>query len=119
MKDRIKQLRRTFHLTQQEFADRLGIKRGALANYEIGRNEPIDAVISLICREFRVSETWLRTGGGEMFPTLSEDEHLAHFFGQMNTEGDTFRRRFLLSLSRLSDEEWRTLEALVQTIRKI
>ena len=119
MKDRIKQLRRTFHLTQQEFADRLGIKRGALANYEIGRNEPIDAVISLICREFRVSETWLRTGAGEMFPPLSEDEHLAHFFGQMNTEGDTFRRRFLLTLSRLSDEEWRTLEALVQTIRKI
>ena len=119
MKDRIKQLRRTFHLTQQEFADRLGIKRGALANYEIGRNEPIDAVISLICREFRVSETWLRTGEGEMFPTLSEDEHLTHFFGQMNTEGDTFRRRFLLTLSRLSDEEWRTLEALVQTIRKI
>ena len=119
MKDRIKQLRRTFHLTQQEFADRLGIKRGALANYEIGRNEPIDAVISLICREFRGSETWLRTGEGEMFPTLSEDEHLAHFFGQMNTEGDTFRRRFLLTLSRLSDEEWRTLEALVQTIRKI
>ena len=119
MKDRIKQLRRTFHLTQQEFADRLGIKRGALANYEIGRNEPIDAVISLICREFRVSEPWLRTGEGEMFPTLSEDEHLAHFFGQMNTEGDTFRRRFLPTLSRLSDEEWRTLEALVQTIRKI
>ena len=119
MKDRIKQLRRTFHLTQQEFADRLGIKRGALANYEIGRNEPIDAVISLTCREFRVSEPWLRTGEGEMFPTLSEDEHLAHFFGQMNTEGDTFRRRFLLTLSRLSDEEWRTLEALVQTIRKI
>jgi transcriptional regulator with XRE-family HTH domain len=119
MKDRIKQLRRTFHLTQQEFADRLGIKRGALANYEIGRNEPIDAVISLICREFRVSEPWLRTGEGEMFPTLSEDEHLAHFFGQMNTEGDIFRRRFLLTLSRMSDEEWRTLEALVQTIRKI
>ena len=33
MRERIKELRHTLGLTQQEFADRLGIKRGALANY--------------------------------------------------------------------------------------
>ena len=65
--NRIKNLRKTLKLTQQEFADRLGIKRGTMANYEIGRNEPIDAVVSIICREFNVSEKWLRTGEGEMF----------------------------------------------------
>lgn len=67
MNERIKKLRKALDLTQQEFGDRIGIKRNTLANYEIGRNEPIDAVISLICREFNVSETWLRTGEGEMF----------------------------------------------------
>lgn len=67
MHERIKKLRKALDLTQQEFADRIQISRGALATYEIGRNEPIDAVISLICREFNVSETWLRTGEGEMF----------------------------------------------------
>ncbi len=66
MNTRIKQLRHHFGLTQQEFADRLGIKRGAIANYEVARNEPVDSVISLICREFHVNETWLRTGAGEM-----------------------------------------------------
>ena len=119
MKERIKELRRSLGLTQEEFALRLGIKRGALANYEVGRNEPIDAVISLICREFQVSEVWLRTGEGEMFPSLSEDEHLARFFGQINFEGNTFRRRFLLTLSRMSDEEWSALETVVQAIRKV
>jgi len=54
-------------LTQQEFASRIGIKRNTIANYEAGRNEPIDSVISLICREFNVNEKWLRTGEGEMF----------------------------------------------------
>lgn len=67
MKDRIKELRQSLNLTQQSFADRIGIKRGAIANYEIGRNEPTDSVVSLICREFRVNEAWLRTGEGEMF----------------------------------------------------
>lgn len=66
MNERIKKLRKALNLTQQEFAERLKIGRGTLANYEVGRNEPIDAVISLICREFNVNETWLRTGEGKM-----------------------------------------------------
>ena len=67
MNDRIKRLRKELDLTQQEFADRISIKRGAVANYEIGRNIPSDSVINLICREFNVNEAWLRTGTGEMF----------------------------------------------------
>ncbi|MCD8348790.1 MAG: helix-turn-helix transcriptional regulator [Lachnospiraceae bacterium] len=67
MKNRIKKIRKELDLTQQEFADRIGIKRGAVANYEIGRNMPADSVISLICREFHVNEEWLRTGEGDMF----------------------------------------------------
>lgn len=67
MDERIRKLRRMLDLTQQEFADRIGIKRNTVANYEVGRNEPVDSVISLICREFHVREEWLRTGEGEMF----------------------------------------------------
>lgn len=77
MNERIRKLRRILDLTQQEFADRLGIKRNTIANYESGRNEPIDAVISLICREFNISEEWLRTGEGEMFVQKTEDEEIA------------------------------------------
>ena len=73
MNNRIKFLRKSLNLTQQEFADKLNIKRGAVSNYEIGRNQPIDAVISLICREFNVNENWLRSGEGEMFLPV-EDE---------------------------------------------
>ena len=52
MNERIKALRKQLGFTQQDFADKLNIKRGAVANYEIGRNEHIDAVISLICKTF-------------------------------------------------------------------
>lgn len=74
MNERIRKLRRELDLTQQEFADRIGIKRGTIANYEIGRNEPVDAVVSLICREFNVNEEWLRNGTGEMFLPDTNDE---------------------------------------------
>lgn len=74
MKDRIKKIRRDLGLTQQELANRIGIKRGAIANYEIGRNTPTDSVVSLICREFGISEEWLRYGTGEMFAPDVDDE---------------------------------------------
>lgn len=80
--ERIKKLRKALNLTQQEFADRIGIKRGAIANYEIGRNEPADSVCSLICREFNVNEEWLRSGSGEMFvpePSDALDELAAEY----------------------------------------
>ena len=67
MKNRLKALRKELGLTQEKFAKRLSMKRNTIATYEIGRNEPIDAVIALICREFHVNEEWLRTGNGEMF----------------------------------------------------
>ena len=81
---RIKELRNSLDLTQQKFADRLGIQRGAIANYELERNVPIDAVISLICREFNVREAWLRDGTGEMLEQLTEDEDRARFFGGLS-----------------------------------
>lgn len=90
MKDRIRKIRRNLDLTQQEFADKLGIKRNTIANYESGRNEPIDAVVSLICREFNVSEEWLRTGAGEMFNKLDTTDiafsHFGFIMGNANAQ---------------------------------
>lgn len=77
MNERIRQIRKALDLTQQEFADRIGLKRNSIANYEIGRNVPIDAVIVSICREFNVNETWLRTGEGEMFCKLETNDIVA------------------------------------------
>lgn len=67
MNERLKMLRRFLDLTQQEFADRIGIARGNIGAYEVGKNAPSDAVIALVCREFNVNEEWLRDGVGEMF----------------------------------------------------
>ena len=83
---RTKELRDSLGLTQQKFADRLGITRGAVANWDLDRSDPSDAVISLICREFHVREAWLRDGTGEMFEQLTEDEDRSRFFGDLSKE---------------------------------
>lgn len=110
MGDRLKALRKALNMTQQEFADRLNIKRNTLANYETGRNEPIDAVYSLICREFNVDEHWLRTGEGEMFRARDRMDELMESAGRFfSNETDEFRLRFAKMVFNWSDAEWEAL----------
>jgi len=66
MHKRIKELRKYLDLTQDEFAKKLGIKRGTYTMFEIGRNPISEAYINLICRTFGASEEWIRTGNGPM-----------------------------------------------------
>ena len=111
IKDRIKQLRKAKGLTQFEFADRLKVSRSNIASYETGKNELSGAVISLICRTFSVSETWLRTGKGEMFSDTAREEEIAAFMGDvLAAESEDFRKRFVSMLSSLSVDEWRLIE---------
>ena len=101
MNERIKSLRKRLNMTQEQFAARLGIKRGAIANYEIGRNVPVDSVVSLICREFGVNEAWLRTGEGEMFAPapINELDALADRYPDLTHESLVFIEK-LVGLSR-------------------
>lgn len=77
MNQRLKMLRKKLDITQQEFADRLGIKRNTVATYESGKSNPSDSAVMLICREFDVNEEWLRTGNGEIFIQKSDSTLLS------------------------------------------
>jgi transcriptional regulator with XRE-family HTH domain len=116
MHERLKALRKALNLTQQEFADALHVQRGTIGNYEVGRNEPVDSVIALICREFDVNETWLRTGDGEMFRSISREEEIALTVGRLLKGEDNFRRRFIAALCRLPSEHWDALEDVFSRI---
>lgn len=111
MGERIKELRKALGLTQQEFAEKLRIKRNTIAKYETRRGEPIDAVISLICREFNVNESWLRTGEGEMFIQLPKEYQLLEWAGKaLPSDPDSFKIRFVKMLMSLTEAEWELLE---------
>lgn len=116
---RTKELRDSLGLTQQKFADRLGITRGAVANWDLDRSDPSDAVISLICREFNVREAWLRDGTGEMFEVKPRAEELGELVRKLLADRpESFRSRLITSLLRFepNSPEWQILENIYNSI---
>ena len=117
MGERIKELRKALKMTQQEFADRLNVQRGSIASYETGRISPSNAAISLICKELNVSEDWLRNGEVDMFIPITRDEEIASFIGSVQADvDDTFKKRFISALAKLSTEEWKAIEHLMENM---
>lgn len=116
MKERIRKLRRALDLTQQEFADKIGMKRNTIANYETGRNDPSASVISLICREFNANEEWIRTGEGEMFVQRTRNQVITDFLGDLIMEDATFKKRLIEALAELDERDWEGLEKLANKL---
>lgn len=115
MKERIKILRNYLGLTQQKFAEKLGLKRQTIAAYEIGNIEPSDSTLLLICKEFGVNEDWLRTGEGEMKRSVDID------FGSICAEigvHDEKAKEAIMRYYELSDEDkelwWRYVERFLK-----
>ena len=109
---RIKQIRSSKKLTQDDFAEIIGLTKNFISLIETGNRTPSDRTISDICRVFHVNESWLRTGDGEMFRPVNRDAELAAFLGDiMKDEDDDYRRRLLSVLQRLDRiEDWELLE---------
>lgn len=117
MHTRIKELRQHFNMTQQEFADRIHVERSSIAGYENGKRVPRDATIELICREFGVNETWLRTGEGEMTVSSTRDEEIASFFGRVLVEEESsFKRRLVAAFARMPESHWEILADIAERI---
>lgn len=117
MKDRIKKIRKDADLTQEKFAERLGIKRNTVATYETGKSEPMDNIIVSICREFNVNKDWLLTGKGDMYD-VPEDE-VAAVVSDLLEESNPFYDiiiSIMKSYKKLDDKSQAALNSLIQEL---
>ena len=112
--ERIKYVRKAFSLTQQKFADRIGAKQNTIAQYEIGRNIPLDPVITAICKEFGVDPVWLRTGAGDdPFLPVSREDRITDVLSRAIDGPSTARDRLIRALARLPDDAFPLIEQYI------
>ena len=116
MKDRIKLVRKVLNLTQQEFAERIGSVQNTITGYETGRRIPSNQVIQLICREFNVSEQWLRTGEGEMFDKVDPDEEFVKIMVEIQAQNDEFIISAMKAYWELPEEHKQVIRDLIRKI---
>lgn len=117
MNERISLIRKEAGLTQEEFGARVGgLSRNYIWMIEKGDRIPSDRTISDICREFNVSEEWLREGKEPMFKPKTRNEELYEFLHKVeNSEPGSIQSQLLAVMARLTDEQW---EVLAQVARE-
>lgn len=114
---RISHLRKTLKLTRSAFGEEIGVSDSVIKNIEYDKTEPKPLMIQQICKAYNVNETWLTTGEGEMFIKQSRTDEIAQFVGRtLATTEDTFQKRLIAALSKLSVEEWEVLEKLANDL---
>lgn len=120
MRNRIKELRLHFNLSQETFGSKLGVTRTAICLLESGRNNITDRMTKEICREFNVREEWLRFGTGDMFETLSKEEQVAALIGNIFTDRESeiydFRLSVLKKLGELDEKDWKVIKKIIDGI---
>lgn len=89
--DRFSEVVRASGLSKTAFGDRINISQQYVSKLTKS-GVPSDRTISDICREFNVSETWLRTGEGEMFNQLDDDADFLNICEQINVHDDLIKR---------------------------
>lgn len=62
--DRIKEIRKERGLTQVVFGEMMGVSHSHISKIEANKEFPSDTLIKLICLDFGINESWLRTGEG-------------------------------------------------------
>ena len=67
MGHRLKLIRKTLGMTQEQLAQRLGVGKTALSMIETGKARLSNRNKNILVQEFNVSPEWLESGVGEMF----------------------------------------------------
>jgi transcriptional regulator with XRE-family HTH domain len=103
--DRVRFVRKSLRLKQEEFAVRLGLTQTAMSMIELGKTTLTEKNIKLICATFGVDENWLRTGKGEMFSAVSPyEKELLTIFNKLTPETQEFILEMARNLLKMRDK---------------
>lgn len=111
MNERLKLLRKTLKLSQDAFAERIGMKGSSISLLESGGRNITEQVIKSICREFNVDYIWLTTGDGEMF--IDNDDNFIERIDRIMAGEDEARKNLFKALLEASDEDIAAFQRII------
>ena len=117
MNTRVKLIRKEAGLTQQDFANALNISKSTVESIEYGRREMSERTLKDICRVFKVSELWLRTGEGDMHPVRTREVEIAEMTAAMyKADESDFQYQLMKLIAQLTPDQIHTLREIVEQL---
>ena len=107
---RLGELVKALGMKKVRFAEQVGVDQSYVTQLTKGIRQPSDLLVTSICREFNVNETWLRTGEGEMFVQKTRAQEIDEFISDILKGEPDFRQQLVSLLARMTPEEWKLLE---------
>lgn len=118
--ERIKALLDALNTSKTDFARKIHVSPAFVSMVCSGKSSPSERTIKDICREYKVDETWLLTGVGEMFRPRTQDDEIVSFCADLLDDDATdFQREFVASLAKLSPEGWDLLEKKINELAEL
>lgn len=116
MKDRIKQLRQTLDLTQEEFGKRIGLVKSGISRIENGTTGTTEQTLRSMCREFGASYVWLTTGEGSMFENGGDDAALHVMVDRVMASENERVKQIFKNLGDFTEDDWRQVNAVLDKL---
>ncbi len=117
MNQRLKELRKSLGMSQEEFGKLLEVSNTSVADLEAGRRPISDKHLRRLAAyaEAFINTKWLQTGEGDMFLPMDDEEQIRRFVNSvLSSKGKSFKKRLLLVLSQMSDEHFNDLEEFIK-----
>ena len=116
LKERIKELRKSLELTQEEFGGRIGITKSSISTMESGRSSPSEQTIRSIYREYGASYLWLTTGEGPMLEDGGDDAALHVMIDRIMASENNRVKQVFKSLGCFTVEDWKQIDQLLDKL---
>lgn len=100
-------------LTKTAFAEKINVSQSFISRLVSGEKVPSDRTIADICREFNISELWLRTGEGEPHIQRDEDEEFLEVMEQIHMSDDDLIKRIIKAYWFMEDDEKAAIRKLI------
>lgn len=101
-------------LTKTAFAERINVSQQHVSR--LAKNgTPSDRTIADICREFKISEVWLRTGKGDPHIEVDEDAEFIKVCEEINVSDDDLIKRIIKAYWYMDENEKAAIRKLIDS----
>ena len=113
MKDRIKLLRNTSGISQEELAKTIKVTNTAVSAWEKGIRNPSEQSIRLICDAYNINEDWLKFGTGDMF----NEQDIQSLIAQLLSTNNSVAFELFSALAKLDEKDWKVIEKIIDSLK--